>query len=167
MKHIRTLAIIILAGLIIVLLFATSKSRASDDTYIDIDLIEYCNEVGEEYGVCPELLEAIIETESSGRADAVNGSCKGLMQVNESSHKDRMKRLGISNIYDKRGNIIVATDYLLELFEKYEDVGTVLMVYNGTSNAVKRGEQGDYTQYAQKIMQRSRELERLHGKLDY
>ena len=167
MKHIKTSAIIISAALILALIFATSTSRASDDTYIDVDLIEYCNEIGEEYGVCPELLEAIIETESSGRADAVNGSCKGLMQVNESSHKDRMKKLGISNIYDKKGNIIVATDYLLELFEKYEDIGTVLMVYSGTKNAVRRGEQGDYTKYARKIMQRSRELEGLHGKLDY
>lgn len=53
------------------------------------------------------------------------------------------------------------------MFEKYEDIGTVLMVYNGTKNAVRRGEQGDYTKYARKIMQRSRELEGLHGKLDY
>ena len=166
MKHIKTSAIIISAALILALI-STSKSRASDDTYIDLDLIEYCNEVGEEYGVCPELLEAIIEAESSGRADAANGSCKGLMQVNANAHRDRMQKLGISNIYDKKGNIIVATDYLLELFEKYEDIGTVLMVYNGTKNAVRRGEQGDYTKYARKIMQRSRELEGLHGKLDY
>ena len=167
MKHIKTSAIIISAALILALIFATSKSRASDDTYIVLDLIEYCNEVGEEYGVCPELLEAIIETESSGRADAANGSCKGLMQVNANAHRDRMQKLGISNIYDKKGNIIVATDYLLELLEKYEDIGTVLMVYNGTKNAVRRGEQGDYTRYARKIVQRSRELEWLHGKLDY
>lgn len=89
------------------------------------------------------------------------------MQVNANAHRDRMQKLGISNIYDKKGNIIVATDYLLELFEKYEDIGTVLMVYNGTKNAVRRGEQGDYTKYARKIVQRSRELEGLHGKLDY
>lgn len=147
--------------------FTTETKAKNEDTWLSPEIQGYCKEIGMEQGVCPELLEAIIETESSGRADAENGSCKGLMQVNVNAHRDRMHKLGISNIYDKKGNIIVATDYLLELFEKYEDIGTVLMVYNGTSNAVKRGEQGDYTQYAQKIMQRSRELERLHGKLDY
>ena len=166
MRHIKTSAIIISAALILALIFATSESRASDDTYIDDDIIGYCEEVGEEYGVSPEMLEAMIEAESSGR-NVSNGNCKGLMQVNEPFHKDRMKKCGVSDLYDEKGNIIVATDYLLELFEKYEDAGTVLMIYNGTSNAVERGEQGDYTKYARKIMQRSRELEQLHGKLDF
>ena len=67
--------------------------------------------------------------------------------------------------YPEPGKIVPGR--LWELFEKYEDIGTVLMVYNGTKNAVRRGEQGDYTKYARKIMQRSRELEGLHGKLDY
>ena len=67
MKHIKTPAIIISAALILALIFATStsKSRASDDTYIDDDIIGYCEEVGEEYGVSPEMLEAMIEAESS------------------------------------------------------------------------------------------------------
>ena len=147
--------------------FTTEAKAKNEDTWLSPEIQGYCEEIGEEYSICPELLEALIETESSGNPQATCGNCRGLMQVNESSHKDRMKKLGISNIYDKKGNIIVATDYLLELFEKYEDIGTVLMVYNGTKNAVRRGEQGDYTKYARKIMQRSRELERLHGKLDY
>ena len=40
----------------------------------------------------------------------------------------------------------------------------VLMVYNGTADAAGLGEKGKYTDYAEKIMERTEQLERLHGK---
>ena len=75
-----------------------------------------------------------------------------------------MERLGVYDIYDSKGNVLLAADYLLELFEEHGDVGTVLMLYNGSKNALERGARGDYTEYASKIMRRSEQLERLHGK---
>ncbi len=149
-----------------VICFATQiKADAQDaDTFISEECQSYCEEVGAEYGICPELLEAIMEAESSGDETAENGNCKGLMQVNVVYHQDRMERLGVYDIYDGKGNVYLAADYLLELFEEYGDLGTVLMAYNGTKDAVERGERGDYTEYATKIMQRSEQLERLHGK---
>lgn len=138
---------------------------AAEDTYIKPEYQEYCNEIGEMNGICPELLMAMIETESSGRADAENGSCKGLMQVSERWHYDRMERLGVTDIYDPYGNILVAADYLLELFEKHEDVGVVLMVYNGDSRADEfAAGECELSNYAQNILARSETLERLHGK---
>lgn len=134
------------------------------DTFISEEYQTYCEEIGNQYGICPELLEAIMESESSGNATAENGSCKGLMQINMKYHKERMKKLGVTDIYDGRENILLAADYLVELFEEYGDIGTVLMVYNGSSDAIERGAQGDYTEYATKIMKRSEQLERLHGK---
>lgn len=141
------------------------SNGVSADTYIDEEYQEYCVEIGEMHGICPELLMAMIEAESSGNPKAANGSCKGLMQVSEKWHTDRMKRLGVSDIYDPYGNILVATDYLLELFEKHGDVGMVLMVFNGDSRA------NDYSEgkcglsgYAKKILERSEHLERIHGK---
>lgn len=134
------------------------------DTWISKENQQYCEEVGKIYGICPELLQAMMESESSGNVKAVNGNCKGLMQINEPFHRDRMGELGVTNLYDAKSNILMAADYLAELFGKYEDVGTVLMVYNGSSDALERGERADYTEYAQKIMKRSQELERLHGK---
>jgi hypothetical protein len=58
----------------------------------------------------------------------------------------------------------VAADYLAELFEKYEDAGTTLMVYHGERNAISKAERGEISSYANKILERSAELERLHGK---
>lgn len=138
--------------------------NSNGDTWLSPEIQAECESIGGEYGICPELLEAMIETESSGSKTAQNGSCKGLMQVNAEIHADRMERLGVTDIYDEHGNILVAADYLLELFEEYEDPGLVLMKYNGVSNAESRAESGRYTAYAKKILKRSEQLERIHGK---
>ena len=39
--------------------------------------------ISNEYHICPEMVMAIIEHESSGQADVENGGCKGLMQIYE------------------------------------------------------------------------------------
>ena len=134
------------------------------DTYIAEEYQSYCEEIGEMYCVCPELLMAMIETESSGNPDATNGTCKGLMQVSEKWHSDRMKRLGVKDIKDPYGNILVATDYLMELADKYEDIGLVLDVYNGNLKAMQNAENGVLSDYASKILCRAEMLERIHGK---
>ena len=107
---------------------------------------------------------AIIEQESSGQADAVNGDYKGLMQISEHWHKDRMERLGVTDLYDPYSNILVGVDYLAELACECDDLYTVLMIYSGTADVIKRGETGDWSDYAKEVVQRSMELERLHGK---
>lgn len=148
--------------------FASSSINvvsADNDTYICKEYQEYIYEISEEYCVCPELIMAIVERESSGRADAENGGCKGLMQVSEKWHKDRMERLGVESLYDPYGNILVGTDYLMELAERYGDIYAVLMVFNGTSNAVAKAEAGEYSSYATGIVERSEQLERLHEKV--
>ena len=141
-------------------IFAKAAELPVDEKYG-----EYCKEIGAKYNICPELLEAIIEQESSGNPNSVgvDGDI-GLMQVVPKWHRDRMQRLGVTDLYDPYSNILVGTDYLMELAEEYEDFATVLMIYNGSSNAVIRGEAGNYTEYAKSIMERSAELERLHGK---
>lgn len=151
---------------IIIAFFVNSKVYAdAEDTFLSDAAIDACEKYGEEYEICPELLMAIAEAESSGNPNAENGSCKGLMQVSEKWHKDRMGRLGVEDLFDESGNILVATDYLYELFKKYEDVGMALMVYNGDSNAkdYMRGT-AELSKYAQKILERSAYLEELHGK---
>lgn len=128
-------------------------------------LIEYTEEIGQQYGICPELLQAIAERESSLHIYAVNGTCKGLMQISEKWHRDRMKRLGVTDIYDVYGNILLAADYIAELEKENDDLYYVLMRYNMEKNtADKLYEAGKYTDYAVGIVERSAELERLHGK---
>lgn len=135
-----------------------------EETFIQQSYVEICEEVGEEYSICPELLMALIEKESSGHADAQNGSCKGLCQISEKWHSDRMERLGVSDIYDPEGNIRLAADYLTEMGAKYLDIGLVLMKFHGESDAENKAERGELSDYAIWILERSETLERAHGK---
>ena len=105
---------------------------------------------------------AIIERESTCDPKATNGSCKGLMQISEKWHVDRMDRLGVKDIYDTVGNIHVGVDYLSELFLEYDDAATVLMVYHGEKDAASKASRGEISDYAKGILERSQELERLH-----
>lgn len=142
---------------------AAAKDKSAD-TWISKTAQKACIDYGNEYFICPELLMAIIETESSGQPKAKNGTCTGLMQVSPRWHTNRMKRLGVKSLYDERGNVHVGTDYLAELIGEHGDVATALMVYHGESDALSKAEQGIISDYAAKILERSAELERLHGK---
>ena len=154
------------AAFIICLVMQVGITEAAPQKKISEEmLIEYTEEIGQQYGICPELLQAIAERESSLRIYATNGTCKGLMQISEKWHRDRMERLGVTDIYDAYGNILLAADYLAELAEESDDLYYVLMRYNmKKSTAKKLYEVGQYTDYAVGIVERSAELERLHGK---
>lgn len=138
------------------------SAQEIEETYISRKSYDACMKYANEYCICPELVMAIIERESAGNPDATNGSCKGLMQIYEKWHVDRMDRLGVTDIYDTSGNIQVGVDYLSELFLKYEDAATVLMVYHGEKDAVEKASCGEISDYAKGILERSKELERLH-----
>ena len=142
------------------------KVYANEDTYISDTAYNACVQYGEEYCICPELLMAIIERESGGQAEAENSGCMGLMQISAKWHKERMYRLGVTNIFNEEQNIHVAADYLAELFERYDEVYLVLICYNmGESGAQKLFDKGIYeSDYAIEICERAEELERLHGK---
>lgn len=149
---------------VILVIIPTIRLSAGDrECVLSEDVQGYCQEIGEMYGICPELLMAIIEAESSGNQYAENGSCKGLMQVSVRWHADRMEKLGVTDIYDEYGNILVATDYIAELREDYEEVSYVLDVYNGNSKATYNYENGILSVYAESVLERSAELERLRG----
>lgn len=152
------------AGLILAgtMVFGSPVYADNAASYIDKEYIQYCVEIGEEYGLCPYILVALIERESSGHPDAKNGSCKGLCQVSEKWHKDRMERLGVTDIYDPYGNILLCADYIMELAEEYEDVSVVLGVYHGESKAETK-----ISSYTSGILARSEELERYYYGEEY
>lgn len=133
----------------------------ANDTWISSDQQAICIEAGNKYGISPELLMVIVETESSGQQYAQNGPCIGLMQINQYYHTGRMYRLGFVNLWDERANIYTGADLLRELLDKYGDTGTALMAYNGVRDASNRT---SLTEYAEKILLRTEELERIHGK---
>ena len=143
------------------------STEAAEGCISEAELIQITEEVGAMYDICPELLQALVERESTYRIDATNGSCKGLAQISVKWHTDRMERLGVTDIYEPYGNILVAADYLRELFNEREDddVYYVLMRYNmaiDTANSLYAA--GEITDYARNIVRRAAELERLHGK---
>lgn len=133
---------------------------------IPTEITQNAEVIGSELNICPELLEAIAYYESSFRPTATNGNCKGLMQVNPTIHKARFTDAGWTNAdwSDAYKNMYVAADYLSELFERYEDVAVVLAVYHGEKDAVNKAQSGYMSSYVRKILKKSEELERLHGK---
>lgn len=135
-----------------------------EDTFIDSKYVKYCDEIGEEYDISPELLTAVIEKESRGNAKAVNSyGCKGLCQVSERWHKQRMKKLGVTDLLSPRDNITVAADYIAELCETYEDAYTAMAYYGGwmqrDGRISSRGQS-----YLNTLFDRVAELEKKHGK---
>lgn len=139
-------------------------------SWIPEEYVKYCEDIGYKYHVSPELLEAIIEHESAGQRRAYNSaySCTGLMQINPSAHRDRMRRLGVTDLYNAKQNITVGADYLLELFRICEgDVYWVLMRYHGERHAKDKALSGNYSSYARSIVDRAYDLEEAHGKHNY
>lgn len=160
MKKIASVLVIIL-----VLCVFPCRISAQGETYIKDEYVKIAYEVAEMYSISPELIIAMIETESGGRPKVKsNVGAIGLMQVIPKWNKDRMKRLGVTDLTDPYQNILCGTDLVYELFEKYTDVPTVLMCYNegeyGT--AIERSEKGKFSKYAKKIMNRLEELTELH-----
>ena len=162
MKKSKMLAIALAASL--VLPKSVMANEEIEPTHISVEAQVSCYEYGEMYDICPELLMAMIEAESSGNPKAENGDCKGLMQISERWHTGRMEEIGADDIWSETDNIHIGANYLHELFNRYEDVALVLMVYNGESDAVEKAENGYISDYARKILDRSAELERWKGK---
>ena len=158
----KMLAITLAASLI--LPKSVMANEEIEPTHISVEAQVSCYEYGEMYDICPELLMAMIEAESSGNPKAENGDCKGLMQISERWHTGRMEEIGADDIWSETDNIHIGANYLHELFNRYEDVALVLMVYNGESDAVEKAENGYISDYARKILDRSAELERWKGK---
>ncbi|MCD8038890.1 MAG: lytic transglycosylase domain-containing protein [Lachnospiraceae bacterium] len=164
MKHIRVMAVMALMAAVCCTAIR-AEAEEGEETWIGDEVYGYCEKYGEEYGICAELIAAIIERESSGCANAVNGDCKGLMQISMSYHKDRMERLGVTDIWDAESNIRIGADYLAELFGEYEEASLVLDIYSGRGQkAFDNYDSGTMSGYAGGILERSAELERVHNK---
>lgn len=128
---------------------------------------DYVEQICSAYDIMPELVVAIMETESGGVRTAYNGSygCVGLMQINESVHQGRMKKLGVTDLYDPYSNILVGVDLLSELLENDDqNVYLALAHYHGERDANYRTNAGNYSSYVKKIIARTQELLSEQGK---
>lgn len=149
----------ILIALAILLFLSAGSEAAAADYEIPEEVQESADKYAEEYDISPEILLAIMRYESCYVPDVANGNCKGLMQVNAKVHKERIEKLGVTDIYDIDGNIHVGADLVAELYEQYGDYGIVLGLYHGEKKAISNGRKGIYSSYVQKVLKRAAELE--------
>ena len=95
-------------------------------------------------GIDMTLALAVIQRETNFRnIIGDNGDSFGYMQVQPKWHKDRMDKLGVTDLMDPAGNFRVGCDYLAELLTKYP-LEQALTCYN-------TGRPG-YNQYARDVV---------------
>lgn len=140
MKCVKRILIPILA----ICLISVPVKAGSNDTWIPESQQELCKSIGAEYGIQPELLEAIIEKESSGQMSATNGSCYGICQINGAVH---------GYDYDTEEKQIRKACELLLYYDC--EVDEALAKYNGQKNP-------HYDGYVEQVLTRSHELELIH-----
>lgn len=133
--------------------------------YYDIPLTENLQEhiflTCEDYGVEPEIIFSIIETESNYEASTVgdNGESFGLMQIQPRWNKERMERLKCDDLLDPYQNVRVGIDLISEYNEYGKPLEFVLMAYNGgVSYAFEKDRDGIITNYASTVMSKIGQL---------
>lgn len=104
----------------------------------------------------PILIEAMMETESNFQPNVVSSAnCVGLMQISVRWQSDRAAKLGVTDLFDPYGNILIGIDLLKDLYFNYahEDIQLAIMMYNmDFSLARKIRANGELTPYAIKVM---------------
>lgn len=89
------------------------------------------------HGVSPELIAAVVHTESDFRPRLVSDkSAQGLMQIVPGT----ARLLGLSNAFDPEQNVKAGTRYLRYLMNRFDDPHLALAAYNaGEGNVVRFG----------------------------
>lgn len=98
------------------------------DAAVQERIVEICRE----YQVDPAIVIAIIKRESTFNPMSLgdSGASYGLMQVKAVDHLDRMARLGVTDLYDPKQNVLVGIDYFAELISRYNNISMALVAYN-------------------------------------
>lgn len=125
------------------------QSLAEPVTVAEIESEDYIDKTAKQYGLEPKIVKAIIEEESRWYASAEgdNGQSIGLMQIQPRWHKERLTRLGVTNLYDPKQNVTVGCDILSDLYDKYGNYEDALSVYNS-------GNTEDGREYAERILRK-------------
>ena len=149
---------IVSTALIVTMLTTSMDIEAKDPPQ---EYIDYIEGVCETYDVSPALIQSIIFHESSWctAVTSPSGNHIGLMQISPSSHRARMKRLGVTDLTNGYQNIMVGVDYLAELFAEYHDPAQVLDAYNGQLHSDEWYEAGNMSKYSRRILETAELIE--------
>lgn len=130
------------------------------NTFVPEEYVKMADEIAARYHLSPELLIATMEHEGHGDPNSGNDyGCYGLCGVSKKWNADRMKELGVSNLYDPYGNILVAADLYYDLFLEKEDFYEVLYFYGGYQKDDPKG-----AEFAKWMERRVYNLEVIRGK---
>ena len=104
----------------------------SGDHELDLIILH----AGQQFGVDPRLLHAVIWQESRYKTDARSGAgAQGLMQMIPAT----AKRFNCDNAYDPQANVTAGAKYLRWLLERFDgDVALALAGYNAGEGAVDK-----------------------------
>ncbi len=119
----------------------TSKkqSKAEENvssSAVNMDYSGYVKQAAAKYEIEPELIDAVIKTESNGNHRAVSSKgAMGLMQLMPSTAYD----MNVVNPFNPEENIEGGTKYLRQLLEKFNgDLTLALAAYNAGPKTVER-----------------------------
>ena len=79
----------------------------------------------------------------------------------EKWHRARMKKLGVTDLYDPYGSVLLCADILDELsgYKYGDDITFVLTAYNrGAGGAAKLHKQGIVSDYANKVLTKEQDI---------
>jgi soluble lytic murein transglycosylase-like protein len=129
------------------------NASANLGTGIPADLNALIQEQAATQGLDPNLLKAVIRTESNFNSHAQSSAgAQGLMQLMPGTAHE----LGVSNSFDPAQNIAGGAKYLKTLMSKYQSVPTALAAYNAGPGAVDRHHgippYAETTRYVDKVM---------------
>ena len=103
------------------------------DIPLSDDLQIYITRLCSEYHIDRELIFAMIERESTYNPNAMgdNGRSYGLMQIQLRYVRERMDKLGCTDLLDPYDNVTVGIDLIAEYIDKGYGLEWALMAYNG------------------------------------
>ncbi|MDF2841678.1 MAG: Soluble lytic murein transglycosylase and related regulatory protein [Herbinix sp.] len=136
------------------------------DIPLSSELQRYVYDVCKEYdNVRPKLVFSVLDKESDFDFDAVGYNDNGTkdvggMQINSSNHKWLTKKLGVTDFFDPKQNILSGV-YMLSLFGGMKDLHQTLVSYNaGPDNWKEYVSEGIYsTKYSRDVLRIMDEIE--------
>ena len=138
---------------------STTSERVEDirvyyDCPLSHDLQDYIRTLCGNYGVPMSLIIAMIEVESSFRADAISKTNDyGLMQINIINHEWLSKEYDITDFLDPYQNVFCGIVMIAKHYNRYCDVNRAVMAYNlGVTGAKRLWDKSIFrTSYTDKI----------------
>lgn len=115
----------------------------------------YIDEISSSYNIPPQVIKSVIQVESGWNPNAKDstGYHVGLMQISTRWQADRAKRLGVVDMMDPYGNILIGTSYLADTLKETGDLAWALMIYNeGYISAYQKHTSGIVSAYASEVM---------------